>query len=349
MVGPGLKEASARFLPHADPALLDEGARNLLLGCAELSAGQRVAILHEDPALGWYDLAAPRAVAKVAQDLGGYTTIVEVGGPGTFLSPSARAATAAANIEIWFARIGDQDRFAAREPGRTTLVSYARTAEALASGFGTRPHAEMVDLKHRIDTVLAKAKSIEVTCPLGTHLRGNQMGAEPEDVTVRRFPMCVPRPVKANSFSGRVALTGFLSPTGSRSYTPASLPIPGVVLAQIENGKIMDFEGDAWTVERIRQHYDHVASLFGIAPQSVHSWHPGLHDGCVFHKPASDDPDLWSNSVFGSPRWLHFHTCGDYAPGEICWMVAEPTVTADDKDIWRAGRLVPDAAFGLED
>jgi hypothetical protein len=55
--------------------------------------------------------------------------------------------------------------------------------------------------------------------------------------------------------------------------------------------------------------------------------------------PPQPDPDRWSNSVFTSPRWLHFHTCGAYAPGEICWMVGEPKVEVDGKALWREGRL----------
>jgi hypothetical protein len=51
------------------------------------------------------------------------------------------------------------------------------------------------------------------------------------------------------------------------------------------------------------------------------------------------DADHWSNSVFGSPRYLHFHTCGDYAPGEICWIVEEPTVKVDGVPLWEKGRI----------
>ena len=36
---------------------------------------------------------------------------------------------------------------------------------------------------------------------------------------------------------------------------------------------------------------------------------------------------------------LHIHTCGAYAPGEICWMVLDPTVSVDGKNLWEGGRL----------
>ena len=50
-------------------------------------------------------------------------------------------------------------------------------------------------------------------------------------------------------------------------------------------------------------------------------------------------PNLWANTVFTNPRVLHFHTCGDYSPGEICWMIIDPTVSIDNKNLWEQGRL----------
>jgi hypothetical protein len=58
---------------------------------------------------------------------------------------------------------------------------------------------------------------------------------------------------------------------------------------------------------------------------------------------AVDDPDRWSNSVFTNPRFLHVHTCGNYAPGEICWMLLDPTVSIDGTRMWDNGRFIPNA------
>ena len=40
------------------------GARNLLLDCVGVKAGEQVLIVREDPALGYYDAAAPACVAR---------------------------------------------------------------------------------------------------------------------------------------------------------------------------------------------------------------------------------------------------------------------------------------------
>jgi len=43
--------------------------------------------------------------------------------------------------------------------------------------------------------------------------------------------------------------------------------------------------------------------------------------------------------IFGSPRHLHFHTCGAYAPGEITWAVLDANVSFDGREYWRDGTL----------
>ncbi len=103
---------------------------------------------------------------------------------------------------------------------------------------------------------------------------------------------------------------------------------------------------------RAEAQYAHVAGLYGIDGGIVHSWHAGIHPGCAFAGSAHDSYERWSGSAFGNPRILHFHTCGAYAPGEICWNIVDPTVVVDGAVIWDAGRIrldaVPGAAAILE-
>ncbi len=264
--------------------------------------------------------------------------MLQVGAPDIPAQPALAHACEGADIAVFFARIGDQERFAPCKMAATKVVSYARTAAALGSAYGTVPHGEMIGIKQTVEAKLAAAARLQITCPLGTDLQGAPV-AECDDVTVRRFPMCVPRPILAAGFSGRVALTGYLTPTGSRCYDPPNLAISGVVFAHVEDGRITGFDGDPDQVSLIERHYAHVAETFSIEPYTVHSWHAGIHAGCDAQMPADPDPDLWSNSVFGSPAFLHMHTCGTFAPGEICWMIAEPTVMADGSMVWDQGRL----------
>ncbi len=74
----------------------------------------------------------------------------------------------------------------------------------------------------------------------------------------------------------------------------------------------------------------------------VDSWHAGLHPGRTYEEPAAVDPDRWSNTVFTSPRFAHFHTCNTRPPGEICWMVHDPTIRLDGVALWERGVLYPE-------
>ena len=74
----------------------------------------------------------------------------------------------------------------------------------------------------------------------------------------------------------------------------------------------------------------------------MHSWHPGIHPGCDFNHSALVDLLRWSGSAFGNPRLLHFHTCGEYAPGEISWNIVDPTIYIDDVAVWENGCLYPE-------
>jgi hypothetical protein len=325
---------------------LDAGARNLLENCAGASRGQRVLIVHEDPGLGWYDLAAPQAVAARARDMGLDVSMLPVGAPASQRAPRVTQAMAEHDHTVFFARIGDQERFTQDALNCSSVMCYARDAAALGSRYGLTDHRAMRALKDAVDGVTARAQRIDITCPLGTEYGGSPPDPQPgeaADVAVRRFPLGVPQPVSASGFSGRVALARWLTPTCSQPYDPPSIALDETVFAVVDYGRITGFEGHAGTVARVRAHYARVADLLGIDPDFVHSWHAGIHPGSVYVARAGDDPDRWSNSVFTNPRWLHFHTCGRYAPGEICWMLLDHSVSIDGTPLWSQGRLQPQA------
>ena len=341
MQGPGFNDMPTGFAPGVCAEALAEGARNLLVNCAGMRPGQSVLVVAEDPGLGWYDAEAPNAVAEMARYMGARVTTLAVGDPAELPPTELPDEIANHDITVFFARIGDKHRFCASNEAHVCVMSYARTAAALASSFGRRDHRTMLRLKELIDEALHGAAEIEITCPRGTHVIGPPPAKAPlPDVTIRRFPMCMPAPVCTKGMTGRVALAGYLTPTGSQSYEPACLDLPHPVFARLSGGRVVGYDGNPACVERIQAHYSRVADQFGIDPDRVHSWHAGIHDGCAFPGDPADDPDLWANSVFGHPGWLHFHTCGDYAPGEIAWSVFDPTIMIDGAEFWKDGTFV---------
>lgn len=322
---------------------LAEGARNLLINCAGAKAGDTILVLHENPALGWYDLKAPQAVAEEARRLGMRSSLMMVEGPDRSgkLTDDVLDAMARHDQCVFFARIGDQGRFSVQHSGRPAVMSYAINAQMLASPYGRFDYRAFLDLKDAINTTLDEAAAIRVTCKNGTDISGraDPSGEGPEDVAVKRFPMGIYKPISTAHFSGRVAITRYLTPTGSRPYSPDHIALDDTVFASVEGNRITGFEGSANNVAAVEDHYRHVAGTFDIKPMFVHSWHSGMHPACAYPFAAADNPDRWSNTAFPNPRILHFHTCGAYPPGEICWMVFDAVVETDGEPLWDRGGL----------
>ena len=326
-----------------------EGARNLLVNCGGLGSDDTLLIVCEDPSLGWYDGETVEAITNEARKLGLTPTLLDVGAPDNTRSSDITQAIDAHTCTIFLSRIGDQDRFADPIPGKKIVMCYARDKSELSSTFGRTNHQAFLQLKAAINKILLSGQIVHITCPLGTDISGNVSKTEtesPGDVSVRRFPMGVPQPLDASEMSGQVALARYLTPTGSNTYEPPSLAIDNTVIAEVLMGRIKDLKGEQEDVRRIHKHYQMVASLFELDKDVVHSFHAGIHPGSAYTKGVAEDPDRWSNSAFTNPRVLHFHTCGDYPPGEICWMVVDHTLTIDGKALWEHGRLCVEAFDG---
>ena len=323
---------------------LRSGAQNLIEGCLGDVAGKTILVVAEDPALGWYDSAAPACVKSVLAEMGAVVRTIQVGAPQNHAIDAVQQALDTADEAIFFARIGDQGRFKPQYRGPRSVMSYALNAGMLASGYGTLDHKAMIALKNAVDEVTLGAHHIRVTCPLGTDFEGSpgESLTTGGEVVVSRYPMGVPKPVLANNFNGVVKLTHYLTPTGSKVYEPAFLRLPDVVTAHIEGTRIADVTGPADLVANFRQHYDHVAAQFGLDAYNIDSWHAGIHPLMGYDMAAKNDPVRWSQTVFSNPRLLHFHTCGMGPPGEICWMIVDPTITIDGTALWENGRLHPE-------
>lgn len=321
------------------------GAANLLRNAARLVPGDRLLIVHESPEHDYYDAGMVAVLREVGEDMGAGVNLHEVAfePTATVLPQDLRAAMAGADKVVFLARIGDQLRFADFGLSTHAVVSYALDRRMLGSPFGTADHRAFIALKAAVDSFLADASLIHVTCPAGTDFRGALRGSPGKslDTGVSRFPMPVFTPLAAGGFSGVVALPGFLVGTGSMYYEPYAVEYSGKLFAHFAAGRLLHFSGSVGAVRLAQSHYDRIARQFEIDRDGVHSWHAGIHPGCAFADAASASYERWSGAAFGNPRLLHFHTCGDYAPGEISWNVIDPTITVDGITLWRNGRFDP--------
>lgn len=324
---------------------LTAGADNLLLNCVAARPGDRLLIVREDSRHGYYDCTVSAFVADRARVLGLAVEEVEIGPPGVDrdLPADLMAAMATVDHTVFFARMGDQLRFDGLPGQCTKTMVYAYDVACLGSGFGTTSHALMREIKAHVEGALMRAETIRVTCPLGTEVTGSPTSFtddETGEVKISRFPMTVFKPVPAAGFSGRIALARWLIGSGSRYYQPFEARLDETVFAILDQGRVVDFEGPKTVTRCVRDHHMKIGAMFGIDPFLVHSWHAGIHPQTFYPLPAGHNPARWSALAFGSPRYLHFHVCGDQPPGEICWTVIDPTIQLDGKPAWQDGRLV---------
>ena len=321
-----------------------DGAANLIDNCIGEVTGLTVLLVCEDPKFGWYDAAAPDLVHGALLARGAKVRRMTVGPPDN--RPNADVQTAMNEVDevIFFSRLGDQGRFHWHYTGPHCVMSYALNEEMLDGGYGALDHAAMMRMKDAIDAITLYADNVLVTCPRGTRFEGRPgtPTANGADVIISRFPLGIPKPVPAEGFRGQAVLSNYLTPTGSKVYSPDCLALRDPVTAHFENSRITRFDGPPRMVAEVEAHYDRVAAQFGLDAYNIDSWHAGIHPLMAYDSTAAADPMRWSGTAFPHPRLLHFHTCGSGPPGEICWMILDPTVVIDGFALWEHGRLHPE-------
>ena len=324
------------------------GARNLLNNCAGVAKGETVLLVAEEHGLGYFDDAVPLIIAQTAREIGANVltfSTPRVDGPDD-VPEALKAAMLHVDHTIFMNRIGDQMRFRNLPGTCTKTIIFTLDEKVLASDAAQFPHPFMKEMVGRFNQRMAQQKTWRVTCPAGTDVWG-QMPEASEGVdtsdssfTVNLFPICVHRPMPATTMNGKIVLNRFVTGTNTHRYSPEVFHLKNPITVTVENGHAVDFQGNTEEVDAFRAHSKMVANLFGLDDTLIHSWHAGLNPGTIYHGRAQNDPVRWNGMIFGSPRHLHFHTCGDYPPGEINWHILDPTVSFDGEDFIRDGEVV---------
>ena len=188
---------------------------NLLFKCAGGTAGQSLLIVHEDWYDGFYNADLHLMIAEHANDLGFFIQFYPIAFdldvkviPDTLVRASALA-----DHTIFVARLGDQVRFCADIANATWIILYAIDVNMLASDFGMADYVGFDALKTEIDALMMEADHIHVTCPAGSSFSGHveDLEADSNDVTIKRFPMSIFTPLPTMHFEGHIAQNGFFA------------------------------------------------------------------------------------------------------------------------------------------
>ncbi len=323
------------------------GAETLIMDAIGARPGDSLAIIAEDPSLGFYDSMVPLCVSDVAEQMGISVEIIQIDSHvrPEFLPSNVRHALLTFDHVLFHSRLGDTLRFSEIPGGATKTMSYALDISILGGPSCTVSHSVMEEIRSAYDSRADCAETWQISCKNGTEIIGTQdigviARGEAEDFTVTRFPVCASRPISCDNANGIVVFGHWLMASGNQQYPECNLILDGLVSAIVENGNIRCFEGPSSLVAKVEAHYRRVGEFLGLNPWNVHSWHAGINPGCSYPVRGLHNIERWGKVAFANPRYLHFHTCGEYAPGEIAWSLFDVTIKLGNEIIWDDGKLV---------
>ncbi|MEC9341571.1 MAG: hypothetical protein VX663_08825 [Pseudomonadota bacterium] len=228
------------------------------------------------------------------------------------------------------------------------MLNFLTTWDTMGSPFGSAPYAVWLEVLKKLAPRMMQGKEWRITCPLGTDYRGRHepaamkkpepktKGATGDGFTMRTFPLGVSPQYDALKANGTLAIQ-WLTPSGIHAIDGLALPSP--VLAQISDGHMTGFEGDAAAVAMLKNHLETCGKSFGKDPYVVNSWHAGINPTCVTPISAREDLNEWMFMAHANPRIVHLHSVGEESPGELSIPIIDPTIEIDGDKVWEGGRL----------
>ena len=124
-------------IDHMNDKKLSKAAHNLLIECARLRQSDTLLIVREKESLGWYKNDISEFILSSAIDMCIDDFLHEVGSPEIAQDQSFYEKINQYSCVIFFARLGDQNRFENKGFSTKRVMSYVRDCESLASIFGT--------------------------------------------------------------------------------------------------------------------------------------------------------------------------------------------------------------------
>ena len=331
-------------------AQVREGARNLLVNCCEVKRGTELMIVNEN---GLVDPAVARIIEAEARTLGARVHVLwadAINGPDD-VPRTLLAAVSQADVTLLNHLMAAVLRLVPFEGRGLKVMNPLTTWDLLGSQYARIPFQVSAEILQALAPQLAAAGDYHITCPLGTDLTAplHPKPAAPAAVdsfTLRTFPLSVTAVYSCLEASGQLAI-GWVTPSTIRVMQARGVVLPSPVLATLDHGRMVDFEGAPQAVDALLRYLDTAGAEIGKDGRVVNSWHMGTHPGCFAPMRPEQDLFAWILMAHGSPRLAHFHAIGEAPPGEGSIPLLDPTVRFGGKTLWEHGRLLlaDDPAF----
>lgn len=322
------------------------GISNLLDNCLQAAPGQSVLVIHGPDC--FYDADAVRAFEVEARARGLIVfshSVPSISRPEEVPAALIKAMQTA-DYTVFFHSLGSMLRFVSIPNAGTLCMTFTPSLLAFGSEFCLLDHRFMLELMRSVQGRLDAAAHWRISCPLGTELESPAVppisgGVTGDGFTLLQFPLGSHRPMLASRMNGRLMIRWLVS-TGIHRVSPFGITLSQPVCAHIENGRIVEFTGQPHDVAAVVRRYEQM-SLHNTNPDEglvINSWHAGIHPYGFCDTPLEDDVEKWITIAHHNPRMVHFHSCGDFNPGEIALPVIDATIQLDGVEYWKDGRFV---------
>jgi hypothetical protein len=338
---------------------LFNGACNLLQNCAGASAGDRVLLVGEQGPAPFFDPRLCDDLAEVCATLDIESTIVlaEPGADANHFPIVVSEAMQATDFTIFFSRLGDQIRFLDSPGVSKKIMCYTLDRAHLSSAFACTDYHVMQRMHDHLLARITKSSAYSIVAPNGTSLTAMVAGeiddGQPAvtDFSLQLFPVMIFPPLHFHRLEGQLVLDHFLLSSSTRAYTDSVLRLPTPIRVEIQDSRMIDFDGDRELIARLRSQLERAASITGGDPYRLNSWHTGINPHTFYHGDPDEDLERWGTVAYGSPRYTHIHAAGN-DPGDVSIQLFDASISfANDttsettrrktwQTLWDNGRFI---------
>jgi hypothetical protein len=324
---------------------LFNGACNLLQNCAGARAGDRVLLVGEKGPETFFDPCLCDDLAEACAILDIESTIV-LAKPGTDANHFpivVSEAMQATDFTIFFSRLGDQIRFLDSPGTSKKIMCYTLDRAHLASAFAHTDYHAMQRMHDHLLARIMQSKTYTIASPNGTSLAAvvtseTDSGQQAvTDFSLQLFPVMIFPPLHFHQLEGQLVLDHFLLSSSTRAYAGSVLPLPSPIKVNIEDSRMIAFDGDRELIARLRSQLERAASITGGDPYRLNSWHTGINPHTFYHGDPNEDLERWGTVAYGSPRYTHIHAAGN-DPGDVSIQLFDASISfANDASGQTAG------------